>query len=270
MSHDMRQVVRSPEQVELMLPLAGPTSRILAYAIDWAILLLVKLSLWVGVFFGLTKTASWLRGIIDRLATGWTVPEMPGGAVLYLLLVIWLVGWVLDLGYFVFLESATGGQSVGKRIMKLRVVRDDGFPIELRHSVIRNLLRAVDELPGTYVVGLVATIVSDQGKRLGDVAAGTIVVRLDRPLAPGAMPALPAEGRPEFTFAHAQLARVGQTEVALALETLRRIDALDPERRAQVLERTVTALCAHMEYPPVAADERAAFLRAVLEAVGVA
>lgn len=270
MSQDMRQVVRSPEQVELVLPVAGPTSRILAYLIDWLILLVVKLALWVGGLLGIGQAATWLRRLIERLTSGSSLAELPGSSFIYLLVIVWLVGWVLDLGYFVFLESATGGQSIGKRVMKLRVVRDDGFPIGLRQSLVRNLLRAVDELPGTYVVGLVAIIVSDQGKRLGDVAAGTIVVRLDRPLAPGAIAETSAEGRPAFTFSHAQLARVGPTEVSLALETLRRIDALDPERRAQVLERAVSALCTHLDHPTVAPAEHADFLRAVLDAVGMA
>src|SRR5882724_271020 len=140
MTPDVGQVVHSPERVELLVPIAGPTSRMLAFAIDWIVLGILKLAVWVGVFFGVQVVIDAIRGQVERfLQRPGTLPA-PTRGVLLMLAVIWLVHYALDLGYFVFLELATGGQSLGKRWLGLRVVQDGGFPITWRHSVVRNLL----------------------------------------------------------------------------------------------------------------------------------
>jgi uncharacterized RDD family membrane protein YckC len=267
MSQEMRQIVRSPEQVELLLPVAGPTSRILAFAVDWSVMFALQIAIWIGVLFALPVLFRLITGPIERLIRERALPTS-SDPFLLLVAVVWMLQLGLEVGYFLFMESATGGQSLGKRWLGLRVVRDGGFPITFRHSLVRNLLRAVDALPGSYLVGLVAVIVSDEGKRLGDVAAGTLVVRLDRPPPPLPLPDLPPAAQ-AFAFDRAQVARIGETEVTLALEALRRIDSLDPAHAAEVLARAVHALCARMEYPPVAPHERTAFLHAVLSAVGL-
>ncbi|MCX8007436.1 MAG: RDD family protein, partial [Coriobacteriia bacterium] len=76
-----------------------------------------------------------------------------------------------------FGEVVRGGRTPGKRYLGIRVVRDDGGPVRFTDSVVRNALRIVDMLPGYYAVGIVAALLSKSGKRLGDMAAGTVVVR---------------------------------------------------------------------------------------------
>ena len=269
MSLDMRQVVRSPEQVELDLPLAGPTTRILAFAIDWVVMLVLQIAIWLGLLVLLPALVEHLlrpvlRMMREERPTGWTAEPF-----LVLLAAAFVLQFLVELGYFVFLETATAGQSLGKRLLKLRVVRDDGFPITVRHSLVRNLLRAVDGLPWSYVVGFVAMVVSDQVKRLGDVAAGTLVVRLDRPPAPRPVPALVVDAPAAFVLDRTQITRIGPPEVALALETLRRIDGLPAEQATVLLEQAARALCARLGHPPVPPEERDAFLRAVLTKAGL-
>jgi uncharacterized RDD family membrane protein YckC len=269
MSQENGQLVRSPEQVALFLPVAGPTTRILAYAIDAIVMWTVVVSIWIGLLFGLPAL---FRAVPDTF-TRWLWEQLGSPLtsdwIMLILAVVWVGQFVVELGYFVFVERVTGGQSIGKRWLRLRVVQDGGFPIGLRESVVRNLLRAADSLPWSYVVGLVAILVSTDGKRLGDLAAGTVVVRLDRPLRPAALPDIPPETSSAFTFDRAQLARIGPTEVALAIETLRRLESLDAERADEALARAATALVTRMGRPPVEPHERAAFLRAVLTAVGL-
>ena len=139
----------------------------------------------------------------------------------------------------------------------------------LRESLVRNLLRIVDVLPWYYTVGLVSVVLSRDGKRLGDFAAGTIVVRLDRPEPAPPLADAPPEASAGFRFERSQIMRLGPNELALLRQTLRRLAALPPERAAEVLERAAAVLSARIGYGPVAAEEREAFLRALLHAARV-
>jgi uncharacterized RDD family membrane protein YckC len=265
---ELRQVVRSPEQVALHLPIAGPTSRMLAYAVDLVVLLLVEAGLLVLAMMS-TPFLNWLKGPLrnlgESLAKGNVRNAGDSSIVLVVIGLLLLVQFVAEWGYFVACEMMTGGRSLGKALIGLRVVRDGGLPLSLRESLVRNLLRAVDMLPSNYVTGLVAMLVSADGKRLGDLAAGTVVVRLDRP-AP-APPLIDVEEHSAaFRFDHAQIARLGANERALVRQTLRRLETLPVDAAAAVLERAVEALRARIGYEPVAVAERAAFLRALLRA----
>ena len=95
--------------------------------------------------------------------------------------VLFLLTFLIAWSYFVLLEWLWQGQTVGKRMFGLRVIRDDGAPAGFMAVLIRNLLRVVDFLPVFYGLGLVIVIASARSQRLGDIAAGTYVVRAPRP-----------------------------------------------------------------------------------------
>jgi hypothetical protein len=127
-------------------------------------------------------------------------------------------------------------------------------------------LRVVDILPANYLIGLIAMVVSPEGKRLGDVAAGTVVVRMDRPAI--ALPLLD-EGDPaaaSFRFDRAQVARLGRAERALLRQTLRRLETLPPETAQAVLARAVEVLRVRIGYGPLEPSEHIHFLHALLRA----
>ena len=88
---------------------------------------------------------------------------------------------VIELFYFVVFETLWRGRSPGKRLLGLGVVSEDGLPVSFGASLVRNLLRSADILPSSYTTGLVTMLVSKRTQRLGDIAAGTVVVRFDRP-----------------------------------------------------------------------------------------
>lgn len=251
------------------LPVAGPASRILAYSIDAVVIILVEL---LVVFTLVTSSAvlqrllEWLRPWLERLEEGDPQAVQDSGAMLAFLGLALLAQFAIELGYFLFWEAVSGGRSLGKWSLGLRVVSDDGVPLRLRQSLVRNLLRIVDLLPGSYGVGLIAMVLSDQGKRLGDLAAGTIVVRLDRPQAAMPLPAASSDVLAAFRFERSQLACLGPDEKMLLRQTLRRLDDLDPARAEAALGTAAEALCARIGYPPVAAAERRAFLMALLDA----
>ena len=93
-------------------------------------------------------------------------------AIALMILVFFSVYW----GYFALFEAFWGGQTPGKRVVGIRVVKDSGRAIKFPEAASRNLLRVVDSLPGIYVFGLITMIVSKENKRLGDYVAGTVVV----------------------------------------------------------------------------------------------
>ena len=100
-----------------------------------------------------------------------------------------LIAFVLEWAYPVLFEVLRNGQTPGKRACDLRVLHEDGTPVQWRASVARNLIRVVDFLPVCYGFGLIAMLLNRDFKRLGDLAAGTIVVHTERKRASKGMPA---------------------------------------------------------------------------------
>ncbi len=153
----------TPDRIELDFEVAGLGSRALALLIDVALI--------VAGFFVLFLAAS--MGGFAAVAVGGAVGSL-GTALL--VLVLFLAQW----GYFVLFEALGGGQTPGKRTAGIRVVRDDGFPIGWREAVLRNLVRAADNMPfPSFLVGALSIGLSRRGQRLGDLLAGTMVVRED-------------------------------------------------------------------------------------------
>jgi len=153
--------VETSESVAFAYELAGPASRGAALAVDTAVLgVLIVAEAGVGYALG----ALAMRAFGER-AVPWTV-----GAVL-------VVAFATYWGYYIWGEVVRNGRTPGKRLLGIRVVRDDGGRLGVLDSVIRNLIRLIDLMPGYYAVGLVAMLVSGRAKRLGDMAAGTVVVR---------------------------------------------------------------------------------------------
>ena len=152
--------IDTPEQIALELPLAGIGSRFLGLAIDTLIQTVVYLI--VGFIFLFTlPVGSSVFTFVPRLLG-------PALAVFVLFAIYW--------GYFAFFETVWKGQTPGKRYAGIRVIKESGRPINAFEAIGRNLMRAVDGLPGIYGVGLVCMMCNRQSRRLGDFVAGTVVV----------------------------------------------------------------------------------------------
>lgn len=159
--YEDRLSIPTPEGVELHLTLAGVGSRFAATLVDqvlqWSII--IALVLLVGLLGGSTE----MFGV------------EPGTPLVVAAFVILVLG--VQFGYDVAFEVLASGRTPGKRWTGLRVVRLGGGPVGFLTSAVRNLLRIVDALPGLYAVGIVAVLLSSRNQRLGDLAAGTLVVR---------------------------------------------------------------------------------------------
>ena len=168
MTYEDRISIPTPEGVELELVLAGVGSRLVGALLDT----LLK---------GVLLFALWL--VSGAVGAG-------GGGFLVALLIV--ASFVVLWGYDVAFETLASGRTPGKRAAGLRVVRLGGEPVGFLASAVRNLLRIVDMQPGiVYAVGAVTILFSQRNQRLGDLAAGTLVVRERRAPLPFARPAVP-------------------------------------------------------------------------------
>ncbi|MGH2458979.1 MAG: RDD family protein [Chloroflexota bacterium] len=169
-----RYRVETPERIDLEYDVAGIGSRFVALLLDTLILVgLFVLVIVLGTFgLGLAlSTVSRLARIGD--------PSIASALGYAIGILLWfLIFW----GYFVFFDLAWHGQSPGKRVLGLRVVKRGGYPLGFVDSVIRNVVRLVDFLPAYYIVGVIVMFIDRYDRRLGDLAAGTLVVKERRDL----------------------------------------------------------------------------------------
>ena len=157
---DQEISVSTPESVEFSHEPAGIGSRFVASIVDMA--LQVTMILGVSPIFSLWSLSQ--EPAFSGLTT-WTV----AAAIFLVFLLIW--------GYHIFFEMLWNGQTLGKRAVGIRVLKDGGYPMGLLDSVVRNLLRPIDFLPFFYGIGAVVMFCNSRSKRIGDFAAGTIVVK---------------------------------------------------------------------------------------------
>jgi len=159
--HPDQHTIETPEQMSLDLPMAGIGSRFLAIAVDT--LIQIGIGLVALIVVGLLGVTGALSGI--QQGSVWLVAG--------LVLVIFLLMY----GYFAIFEIIWNGQTPGKRIAGIRVVKDSGRPLTAAETIGRNLFRIVDNLPGFYAVGVLVALLNAKNKRIGDFIAGSIVVR---------------------------------------------------------------------------------------------
>ena len=219
--------VRTPESIAFSYELAGIGSRFLALAVD----LLIQIIVLLLIVWGIVQI-----GGHAPVAHAKALPqgERFWSNVAVALIIAFL--FTLFFGYFIVFEALWNGQTPGKRALGLRVVRDGGYPIDFSASLIRNLIRVGEMGLGFYAISAVVALLSEENKRLGDIAAGTIVVRDARMQRPDDL-LRGVETEPLY----ASTAYVSGEERAIIKRFLERRDDLEPERRrvlaAQIAER---------------------------------
>jgi uncharacterized RDD family membrane protein YckC len=152
--------IDTPELVAIEMPLAGIGSRFIALLVDYLI--------WFAGLLVLGLLATFLMPGIEafsKISAQW--------ATAIYIFIIFLLNW----GYFTLFEAFWNGRTPGKRVARIRVIQRSGRAIGLFESMARNLVRYVDQVPFFYGVGVIAMFVTKQHQRLGDLAAGTLVVR---------------------------------------------------------------------------------------------
>jgi uncharacterized RDD family membrane protein YckC len=225
--------IETPEGVVFSFTLASPVARMLAWALDTAI----------------TVAASQaVANALDKLGTvakDWT-------AALSL-----LIYFAFSLLYSIVLEWRWRGQTVGKRLFGLRVVDAHGLRLHFYQIALRNLLRAVDMLPLCYLVGGAAALLSDKAQRLGDMAAGTIVLRETAAGQPDLEQIAPARYNSLAAFPHlaARLRSRTHPEAAvLAVRALLQRDRYQPDARVELFADLAAYFRAVAPYPEEAVE----------------
>jgi uncharacterized RDD family membrane protein YckC len=229
-----RLIIRTPEGVEFSLALAGPMTRFLAWTIDVSAIAVAS-SL-------LGKLLSVLAFVSPDLATATSV----------------LTYFILSLGYGIGLEWLWRGQTLGKRVLGLRVMDARGLKLHVSQIVIRNVMRAVDMLPILYMVGGIACAANRYSQRLGDIAANTVVVRR-QPLEIPDVGVIVGE-RFNSMLAYPNLVarlrhRAKPEAVEIALEALSRRDTLDPAARLRVFDGLAAHFRELVEFPEEATQQ---------------
>jgi uncharacterized RDD family membrane protein YckC len=258
--------IDTPEQVELEFAVAGLGSRFVAVLLDHLIQ--------AGFYFVLIMAGgilfSAVASRIDLLGK-WVIAAFIAAN----FLLIW--------GYYALFEAYWHGQTPGKHIMKLRVIKDSGRQITLFEAMSRNLLRIIDYLPAFYLVGVITMMCTKRHQRLGDLAAGTIVVHErsdEQPLlierGVSIMPAQHAPGYDPLASAAAvqdasslpadAFAKLGADDLLLIESFFARALDLSPATRAEIAARVSTQMAVKMNIAvPPGNPER--FLEAIAYAM---
>lgn len=240
--------LQTPEGVAFSLQLASPVSRMLAFAVDGAA---------ISVTAQMLSLSAMLGGVINR--------DFAEAAVV-------VSYFAASIFYGIALEYAWRGQTIGKRLFRLRVVDRQGLRLSFSQIALRNLVRFVDMLPFCYLVGGCACLLSPRFQRLGDIAANTLVIRQPRP----AHPDLSTLEPPKFNSLrnHPHLVarlrqRLPPAAAGMLFEAVLRRDEFDPAARVELFAELAAYCRGLAAFPPEAvesiADEQ--IVRDILDVV---
>ncbi len=244
--HSLR--IKTPEGIEFALPLAGPIPRLLAWLIDRAALL---------VAFSVMSTLMAFFSLIS--------PDLHQALMI-------LSFFLISLLYNILLEGGWQGQTLGKKVMRLRVIDSSGFRLRPDQVIIRNLLRVVDALPLFYGVGGAAALLHHHGQRLGDMAAGTVVIHREQHpfnLQEGVEP-LKYNSLIAYPHLVSRLRqRLSKEEIALGVDAITRREAFEPSSRLEVFRRLAAHYRERVSFPDEAVDGLAdeTYVRAVIDGI---
>ncbi|HLK67836.1 MAG TPA: RDD family protein [Bryobacteraceae bacterium] len=226
-------MIETPEGVVFSYELATPVTRALAWAVDAAV---------IGA---VSTTAAKLAQAFSILSPDWAKGL---GVILY---------FVISTGYAMVFEWRWRGQTLGKRVMGLRVIDAQGLRLQFSQIAVRNLLRPVDTLPLFYLVGGITSLLNRHGQRLGDLAANTVVAHQTSRLQPDLDQIAPA--RYNSLLAYPQLAArlrslASPEAVGIAVRALTQRDGYDPPARVELFRDLGAYFRSLVRFPDVAVE----------------
>ncbi len=231
--------IRTPEGVAFEIPIASPFSRCLALAIDTAVI--VALTIFLSqVMWALSVMTSSIPTL------GRVVGDFGSGAMV-------VMQFLVATGYGMATEWLWSGRTVGKRMMRLRVIDERGLSLGLKQVVIRNLFRLLDMLPSMfYLLGGISCLLTKRCQRLGDIAAGTLVIRETETAPPSLEEFVRAERNSFAAMPHLE-ARLRQRttpeEARLVLDAVTRRNELDPGARLELFGQLAAYFRERAEFP---------------------
>lgn len=225
--------IETPEGIAFSLRLAGPVIRFLAWVLDlFCISVVTRISLAV---IGLFAVISYEFAVTLQV----------------------IAYFLVTVGYGIIMEYYWRGQTIGKRLFRLKVMDNQGLRLQFHQVVIRNLLRFVDIMPMFYMAGGLACLMTRYSQRLGDVAANTIVVWNPPIPEPDLDQVLPDKYNSLHSYPHLEARlrqRVSSIEAGIALQALMRREQMDPESRIELFNKIAVYFKKIVEFPQEAVD----------------
>jgi uncharacterized RDD family membrane protein YckC len=240
--------IKTPEGIEFSLRLAGPITRFLAWAVDLGAIIAI---------ISILNVAIAIVGVMSRdLATAANV----------------IAFFVVSIGYGISAEWFWRGQTLGKKLLRLRVVDEQGLRLQFSQIVMRNLLRFIDSLPALYLVGGLVCLLNKRAQRLGDFAANTIVVWSPRVSEPdlNRLFADKYNSFREYPHLEARLRQhITPDEAQIAVQSIVRRDDLEPQARIELFRELSNHFKAIVSFPQEATDgiSDEQYVRNVVEAL---
>ncbi len=240
--------IKTPEGITFALPLAGPVARFLAWVIDFACIFVIMMAINMGI--QMTQIVSSDFAQAAAILSYFLVP----------------------IGYGILCEWYYKGQTVGKRLMSVRVMDVQGLRLEFSQIVIRNLLRCIDSLPVCYLVGGLSCLLSPKSQRLGDLAANTIVIRESKIPRPDLEQLLTHKYNSLRDYPHLVgrlRQRTSPHEANIALQALLRRNELDPISRVELFAQIAAHFRKIIAFPQEVIDgiTEEQFVRNVVDAL---
>jgi uncharacterized RDD family membrane protein YckC len=241
-------VIRTPENLEVSYELAGAGTRAAAYVVD-SVLMMAILSVLQNAFVALFSALG---------------EEMQ----VYAVAVLGLIGFMYFNGYFIVFELLWAGQSPGKRLLGLRVIKTGGYALRFPDTLIRNLLRSIDFIPVMYGVGLTSLLFTRRCQRIGDVVAGTLVVYQESAETGDELLPSASEMSPSTPLPVVKLGLIPTNVVEISDEFLRAKDQLAPKFRQQFASDLLELIERLSGLIPPANQSAEAFLLSVVRQCG--
>lgn len=251
-------IVETPENIRFGYDVADIGSRFLAVLIDTLI---------IGV---LEIVFSFSALVVGNQLTQLNLPPVISDNIAVVFI---LASFFIFFGYFMVLEVFLNGATPGKRLFHLRVIKDNGYPLGPLDAIIRNLIRVIDFFPALYGVGVVVMFLNKRAKRLGDFAAGTLVVKMRdqvrlQNLMPALSPVVAPPNVPAAASAMDDVRRLSENDVELAETFLvRRAQMTDPAPMSmQIAQRLADKMQLPVSAVPQTADAAVVFIRTTVAA----
>jgi uncharacterized RDD family membrane protein YckC len=253
----------TPENIRIAYEPAGLGTRFVAWIIDQILLWLLMAGLGILFLLVFAPLSSAIARVLNELARGMSsgqAPDVP----FYFVGVFVLISGLGSFLYYGLSELLMRGQTIGKRNVSIRVVRDEGFSLDASSILIRNLFRVIDHIPILWIVPLL----SSKSQRLGDMVAGTVIVS-EQTEEMGSLREKLLAGAPQnmlFRFDPATLRRARPSDVEAVSGILERWGELPLDRREAILQKVCEPLAERLGLDPPPSDQRLRFLREFLEA----
>lgn len=260
---DERVEFETPENVKISYQVAGPGTRFLAWFAD-NIFLTIFCFIMLIVFVAVGVSVDEVFGDLFEGAGG-NGDFVDGQQFSMIFLGIWLMVWSLgSFFYFGLSELILGGQTIGKRMSKIRVVKSDGFSLDPISILIRTLFRVVDQLPPLWIV----PVLSESSQRFGDMVAGTVVVSDEPPEISSVRETLGSRQASEskFRITGAMLKRAQPKDFATIESILDRWASLSIAEQAALTERIVPVLAQRLQTEVPALPDHQQYLEDLLAA----